>query len=150
MIRRRGNRLQGYNMENLTEKNLTDIFGNKFLSPKNYSALTLAYIGDCVYELYVRGYLIQKSDQKVNLLHKTSTRFVCAKAQAELYHRIKDMLSEDETAVFHRGRNTKSHVPKNAVVSDYRIATGIEALFGYLYITGKKDRISELLQQLFI
>ena len=60
------------------------------------------------------------------------------------------MLSEDETAVFHRGRNTKSHVPKNAVVSDYRIATGIEALFGYLYITGKKDRISELLQQLFI
>ncbi len=137
-------------MENLTEKNLTDIFGNKFLSPKNYSALTLAYIGDCVYELYVRGYLIQKSDQKVNLLHKTSTGFVCAKAQAELYHRIKDMLSEDETAVFHRGRNTKSHVPKNAVVSDYRIATGIEALFGYLYITGKKDRISELLQQLFI
>ncbi len=137
-------------MENLTEKDLTDIFGNKFLSPKNYSALTLAYIGDCVYELYVRGYLIQKSDQKVNLLHKTSTRFVCAKAQAELYHRIKDMLSEDETAVFHRGRNTKSHVPKNAVVSDYRIATGIEALFGYLYITGKKDRISELLQQLFI
>ena len=90
-------------MENLTEKDLTDIFGNKFLSPKNYSALTLAYIGDCVYELYVRGYLIQKSDQKVNLLHKTSTRFVCAKAQAELYHRIKDMLSEDETAVFHRG-----------------------------------------------
>ncbi len=137
-------------MENLTEKDLTDIFGNKFLSPKNYSALTLAYIGDCVYELYVRGYLIQKSDQKVNLLHKTSTRFVCAKAQAELYHKIKDMLSEDETAVFHRGRNTKSHVPKNAVVSDYRIATGIEALFGYLYITGKKDRISELLQQLFI
>lgn len=137
-------------MENLTEKDLTDIFGNKFLSPKNYSALTLAYIGDCVYELYVRGYLIQKSDQKVNLLHKTSTRFVCAKAQAELYHRIKDMLSEDETAVFHRGRNTKSHVPKNAVVSDYRIATGIEALFGYLYIMGKKDRISELLQQLFI
>lgn len=137
-------------MENLTEKDLTDIFGNKFLSPKTYSALTLAYIGDCVYELYVRGYLIQKSDQKVNLLHKTSTRFVCAKAQAELYHKIKDMLSEDETAVFHRGRNTKSHVPKNAVVSDYRIATGIEALFGYLYITGKKDRISELLQQLFI
>ena len=137
-------------MENLTEKDLTDIFGNKFLSPKNYSALTLAYIGDCVYELYVRGYLIQKSDQKVNLLHKTSTRFVCAKAQAELYHKIKDMLSEDETAVFHRGRNTKSHVPKNAVVSDYRIATGIEALFGYLYITGKKDRISELLQQLFL
>lgn len=137
-------------MENLTEKDLTDIFGNKFLSPKNYSALTLAYIGDCVYELYVRGYLIQKSDQKVNLLHKTSTRFVCAKAQAELYHKIKDMLSEDETAAFHRGRNTKSHVPKNAVVSDYRIATGIEALFGYLYITGKKDRISELLQQLFI
>ena len=137
-------------MENLTEKDLTDIFGNKFLSPKNYSALTLAYIGDCVYELYVRGYLIQKSDQKVNLLHKTSTRFVCAKAQAELYHKIKDMLSEDETAVFHRGRNTKSHVPKNAVVSDYRIATGIEALCGYLYITGKKDRISELLQQLFI
>ena len=88
-------------MENLTEKDLTDIFGNKFLSPKNYSALTLAYIGDCVYELYVRGYLIQKSDQKVNLLHKTSTRFVCAKAQAELYHKIKDMLSEDETAVFH-------------------------------------------------
>lgn len=137
-------------MENLTEKDLTDIFDNKFLSPKNYSALTLAYIGDCVYELYVRGYLIQKSDQKVNLLHKTSTRFVCAKAQAELYHKIKDMLSEDETAVFHRGRNTKSHVPKNAVVSDYRIATGIEALFGYLYITGKKNRISELLQQLFI
>lgn len=137
-------------MENLNENNLTDIFGNKFLNPNQYGALTLAYIGDCVYELYVRGYLIQNSDNKVNLLHKMSTKYVCAKAQAELYHRIKDKLDKDEAAVFHRGRNTKSHVPKNAVVSDYRIATGIEALFGYLYISGKKDRISELIQQLFV
>lgn len=128
---------------------MTDMLGNKFLSPENYSALTLAYIGDCVYELCVRSYIIRKSDDKVNALHKKSTGYVCAKAQADLYHKIKDELTEEENAVFHRGRNTKSHVPKNALVSDYRTATGIEALFGYLYIIGKLDRITYFAERLF-
>lgn len=136
-------------MNKFTGSDLTDMLGNKFLSPENYSALTLAYIGDCVYELCVRSYIIRKSDDKVNALHKKSTGYVCAKAQAGLYHKIKDELTEEENAVFHRGRNTKSHVPKNALVSDYRTATGIEALFGYLYIIGKLDRITYFAERLF-
>lgn len=124
-------------------------FGGEMLSPNQYGALTLAYVGDCVYELYVRSFLIHQADQKVNALHKSATKFVCAKAQAEFYHKIEGMLTPEEEAVFHRGRNTKSHPPKNAEVSDYRIATGVEALLGYLYLKNDAERISYLMQFLF-
>lgn len=124
-------------------------FESEFLPANQYSALSLAYIGDSVYEIYVRSFLLSKSDQKVNALHKQATKFVCASAQAEFYHRISGMLTEEEEAVFHRGRNTKSQPPKNAQVSDYRIATGVESLIGYLYLQDKGERISELMEHLF-
>ncbi len=114
-----------------------------------YSALTLAYLGDCVYEMYVRSHLTKDKNHKVNDLHREATKFVCAKAQAEFYYRIKDILAEEEDAAFRRGRNAKSHPPKNADVIDYKVATGVEALLGYLYIKGEVLRISELMQYLF-
>ncbi len=125
-------------------------FGELSGRSKEYSALSLAYIGDCVYEMYVRSYLLGKGNRRVNELHRMATQYVRAKAQAEFYHKIEDILTEDEKAVFHRGRNTKSHPPKNADVIEYKIATGVEALIGYLYIEGKSDRISELMSHLFV
>lgn len=125
-------------------------FDGEFLPTNQYSALSLAYIGDSIYEIYVRSFLLSKSDQKVNDLHKKATKFVCASAQSEFYHRIEGMLTDEEIAVFHRGRNTKSHPPKNAQMSDYRNATGIETLLGYLYLQNRIERISELMQNLFV
>lgn len=131
--------------------NLEDALNFGELSGRSgeYSALSLAYIGDCVYEIYVRSYLLGKGNRRVNDLHRMATQYVRAKAQAEFYHKIEDILTENEKAVFHRGRNTKSHPPKNADVIEYKIATGVEALIGYLYIEGKSDRISELMSNLF-
>ena len=125
-------------------------FGELSGRSREYSALSLAYIGDCVYEMYVRSYLLGKGNRRVNDLHRMATQYVRAKAQAEFYHKIEDILTENEKAVFHRGRNTKSHPPKNADVIEYKIATGVEALIGYLYIEGKSDRISELMSHLFV
>ncbi len=117
--------------------------------PSQYSPLTLAYVGDCVYELYVRTYLIKDANHNVNSLHKAATKYVCCKAQAQFYKKIESLLSENEISVFKRGRNTKSHVPKNANVGDYRIATGVEALMGYLYLSGEKQRICDLMKHIF-
>lgn len=107
------------------------------------SPLQLAYIGDGVYELLVRTYLINRGDS-VNQLHKKATKFVKAKAQTEYFHKIEDRLTDEEIRVVKRGRNTKSNVPKNASVSDYKYATGFEALIGYLYLRGKDNRIIEI------
>lgn len=117
--------------------------------PSQYSPLTLAYVGDCVYELYVRTYLIKDANHNANSLHKAATKYVCCKAQAQFYKKIESLLSENEISVFKRGRNTKSHVPKNANVGDYRIATGVEALMGYLYLSGEKQRICDLMKHIF-
>lgn len=117
--------------------------------PNIYSALTLAYLGDSVYEMYVRSHLTADGNHKVNDLHKTATKFVCAGAQAEFYHKIEGILTEEETAAFKRGRNAKSRPPKNADFMDYKIATGVEALIGYLYVKGETERISELMAHLF-
>lgn len=131
------------NAENVTKDSFAS--GN----PNSYSALTLAYIGDCVYELYVRSHLIESGNRRVNELHKEATKFVKAKAQADFYRKIEAELSEEEAAAFHRGRNTKSHPPKNANVIDYKVATGVETLIGYLYVKGEVTRISELMIRLF-
>lgn len=136
--------------ETLTEELLKNAnSGDLPIRPAEYSALALAYIGDCVYELYVRTHLLKAGNNNVNSLHKTATKYVRCAAQSQLYYRIEPLLTEEETAVFKRGRNTKSHVPKNSEMSDYRNATGIEALIGYLYLSGKYGRISELTGYLF-
>lgn len=119
---------------------------DKKISPNQYSALTLAYIGDCVYELYVRLYLIRDKDYPMKVLHKSATNYVKASAQAEYFRRIEGILTDEETAVFKRGRNTNSHPPKNADMVDYKIATGVEALIGYTYLKGDKNRLMDLLE----
>ncbi len=115
------------------------------VSPKQYSPLTLAYIGDAVYELFVRTYLIKDANFPVKHLHKEAIHLVNAKAQSDLYQKIKDKLTEEEMQVYKRGRNTNSHPPKNADMVDYKSATGVEALIGYLYLIGDDSRIADLL-----
>ena len=112
----------------------------------SYSPLALAYIGDGVYEIFIRTYVMNKGNAPVNKLHKASRELVKASAQAKLYHVIEGLLTENEMAVLRRGRNAKSvSVPKNGDMMEYRHATGVEALIGYLYIDGQIDRIIELI-----
>src|SRR5699024_1204819 len=101
------------------------------------SPLQLAYIGDAVYELFVRTYLLNRG-LKVNELHKEATKYVKAKSQSEIVHGIFDKLYEDEKSYVKKGRNAKSYTsPKNANIVDYKYATGLECLFGYLYLNNK-------------
>lgn len=112
-----------------------------------YSPLVLAYIGDSVFDLVVRTILVERTNEPVNVLHRKSSGVVKAAAQTGFYHRIEEELTEEEHAVFKRGRNAKSHTTaKNATISDYRCATGVEALIGYLYLENRMERILELLR----
>lgn len=115
--------------------------------PNELSPLNLAFIGDCVYEMLVRETLVLNANRPVNDLHKESVKYVSAKAQTLAYDKIKDCLTEQETAIYKRGRNAKvGHNPKSASQGEYHIATGIETLFGYLYLTEQIQRIKELFQ----
>lgn len=113
-----------------------------------YSPLVLAYIGDCVYELYVRTRVIEEHQtMPANKLHLKTVKYVKAQAQSNSIHKMLELLTEEETAVFKRGRNAKSHTAaKNASITDYRYATGFEALIGYLYLGGKSERMNELMK----
>lgn len=120
-------------------------FVDKDINPKQLSPLNLAFIGDCVYEMLVRESLICDANRPVNDLHKESVKYVSAKAQTVAFNKIEEMLTDDEMAIFKRGRNAKvGHNPKSASQGEYHIATGVEALFGYLYLTEQMDRIKEL------
>ncbi|MBQ8980197.1 MAG: ribonuclease III [Eubacterium sp.] len=122
-------------------------FTEKEINPKQLSPLNLAFIGDCVYEMLVRETLVVEANRPVNDLHRESVKYVSAKAQTRAYDKIKDILTEEETAIYKRGRNAKvGHNPKSATQGEYHIATGIEALFGYLYITEQQDRLRELIK----
>ncbi|MEF9952421.1 MAG: ribonuclease III domain-containing protein [Clostridium sp.] len=109
--------------------------------------ITLAYMGDSIYEMYIRRYIISLSkDRRGKNLHKTSIKLANAKAQSQFLEDIMDILTEDEEYVVKRGRNTRTgHVPKSASVIDYKRATAFEALIGYLYLLGKKDRLEEIM-----
>lgn len=115
------------------------------MTAKEYSPLVLAYIGDVVYELYVRRMLVSKHNMQVDKLHKTAVSIVNSSAQAKSYHKIEHMLTEEEIAVFKRGRNAKSSVPKNSDMSEYKAATGLEALVGYIYLSGDQNRLDEIM-----
>ncbi len=118
--------------------------------PQLYAPLTLAIIGDSVYDLYVRTRLSEGGSLPTNTIHKTATSYVKAAAQAKSVHTILDSLTEDELAVFKRGRNAHSAtVPKNASISDYRAATGFEALLGYLFLKDADERLGEILKMAF-
>ncbi len=124
--------------------------GGLAVPPREYSPLVLAYIGDSVYETYIRTRLVARANTQVNNLHKTTINYVKAKAQCEIMKALLGQLTEEEEWVFKRGRNTKSAtVPKNADVGEYRYATGFEALIGFLYLSGSRDRLYELLDFAF-
>ncbi len=113
--------------------------------PDELSPLTLAFIGDTVFDLLVREELICRANRPANDLHNLAVKKVKASAQAEFIGKLLPVLTEKETAVFKRGRNAKvGHLPKNASQSDYHAATGFEALIGYLYLSDEIERIVEL------
>ena len=114
---------------------------------RTYSPLTLAYIGDAIYELVIRTILVEKGNAQVNKLHQRASKLVKASAQSEIIEKLKPYLTEEEMGIFKRGRNAKSFtMAKNASMSDYRRATGFEALMGYLYLTEQWDRMLELIK----
>lgn len=115
---------------------------------KLLNGLALAYMGDGIYEVYIRKHLLNKGDTKPNQLHIKTTQYVSAKAQARLIDLMleKDILSEDEVEYFKRGRNAKSYSKaKNASAADYSKSSGFESLLGYLYLTNQHTRLEELI-----
>ena len=117
-------------------------------NPRELSPLVLAYIGDVVYEMLVRVYVLSFGNAPVNKMHRKSSMIVKAQSQKETYFKIEKLLTEEEQAIFKRGRNAKSNtVPKNADLIDYKIATGLEAVFGYLYLKGEVDRLNYLFNE---
>ena len=114
---------------------------------KMLSPLVWAYVGDSVYELFIRTYLVNNSNSKPHKLHLETIKFVKAEAQAKILDKMWDRLSEEEQEIFKRGRNTENHhLPKNGNVADYSYATGFEALIGYLYLTKQDERLGEILK----
>ena len=113
------------------------------------SNLGLAHMGDCVYEIMVRSWLCCHGKVTSRGLHKETVRYVSAPAQAKAVEKIGDMLTEEEAAVYRRGRNTRvNSVPQNADKAQYHAATGLEALFGWLWLKGEKDRLNQLFEKI--
>lgn len=130
-----------------TINNMRKDFEIKPIDVMNLQPLVLAYIGDAVYEAYIRTMLVVNKKTNVNMLHKMSVKYVKAKAQADIVHKILDILTQEEQDVVRRGRNAKSAtVPKHAEISDYRYSTGFEALVGYLYLLNNTERLMEILK----
>lgn len=117
---------------------------------RTYSPLTLAYIGDAIYDLIIRTVIVGRANKSPNNLHKTVIKYVNARTQAQMIEVLEEELTPEEEAVYHRGRNAKSYTSaKNASIAQYRKATGLEALFGYLYLQDRTDRLLTLVQAAF-
>lgn len=115
---------------------------------ESYSPLTLAFLGDAVYEVVIRTLVVCKGNTQVNKLHKKSSNLVKAQTQAEIIKLLLDDLNENELSYYKRGRNAKSYTSaKNASISDYRMATGFEALIGYLYLSNQSERMISLIKK---
>lgn len=114
------------------------------------SPLTWAYVGDCVYELYIRTNLVNKTNLKPHKLHIESIKYVKAQSQAKLLQQIMDILTDDEKDIVRRGRNAENHhLPKNCDVQDYMYSTAFEGLIGFLYLTKQDNRLKEILEKCF-
>ena len=123
-----------------------ETFGLKEQDIRTYSPLTLAYIGDGIFELVVRTVLVGRKNTQAEKLHKAATKIVKAETQALMAEAIKEELTEEELSVYKRGRNAKAvSRAKNATMSEYRRATGFEALMGYLYLKGDMERMIDLI-----
>ena len=130
--------------------NLKEVFMKEFgleeQDLRTYSPLTLAYIGDAIFELVVRTVLVERKNMQPEKLHKAATKIVKAETQSLMIEGLKEELTEEELAVFKRGRNAKAVTrAKNASMSDYRRATGFEALMGYVYLKGDIERMIRLI-----
>lgn len=127
---------------------IMEVFACKGQDVRAYSPLTLAYIGDAVYDLIIRSVVVERANRAANDLHKKTVRYVKAETQAKMIIALNEELTEEEEAVYKRGRNAKSHTAaKNASLGDYRKATGFEALMGFLYLTGQTDRMLYLIKR---
>lgn len=111
--------------------------------PKQLNPIVLAYIGDAIFEVAIRQYLISQPNHRPNHLHREATGYVSAKAQARALSLLMPILTDEEADVVRQGRNTKSSVPKSANVSEYRQATALESLFGYLYLNENVERMRQ-------
>ena len=127
------------------EHYMKTIPGMQSIDPKTSSPLVLAYIGDCVFDLIIKLLITGKGNRQVHKLHEETSRYVQASAQSYMMRSIQERLNEEEHAVYRRGRNARSVSPaKNQSITDYRRATGFEALIGYLYLCGSYERLTEL------
>ena len=123
-------------------------FDCKDVDLRTYSPLTLAFLGDCVYDIIIRTVVVERGNRAAQGLHKKKSYLVNAKTQKEMIESIQDLLTEEEENIYRRGRNAKSYTTaKNASVGDYRKATGFEALLGYLYLDDKMDRVIYLIKE---
>ena len=115
---------------------------------RTYSPLTLAYIGDAIYDLVIRTVVVGRGNKPANNLHRKTVNYVNARIQAKMIDALESELTEEETVIYHRGRNAKSYtVAKNASIIEYRKATGLEALCGYLYLNGQQERLLYLIHE---
>ena len=129
------------------ERAIKETFHTADINPDQYSPLTLAYMGDCAYEIVIRTLLVTKANTHVDRLNKKASNLAKAETQSRIVGIIQDHLTEGELAVYKRGRNAKSYTSaKNASINDYRRATGFEALIGWLYLKGDFERMTELIR----
>jgi len=120
---------------------------NERLDVDMMSPLIWAYVGDSVYELYIRTHLVNTTKLKPHKLHIESIKYVKAKAQAEILEKLTEILTDQEKEIVRRGRNAENHhLPKNATIQDYMYSTAFEALIGYLYLTKQDERLKEVLE----
>ena len=119
------------------------------IDPKTLNPLVLAYIGDAYFHLFIRGRILSYEQNKVQVLNQFSAQIVSAVWQDKAYRAIEPMLTEEEKAIYKRGRNAKSHAPRSATVAQYHSSTGFEALLGSLYLQEKNDRLYEIAEACF-
>ncbi len=145
-------------MEERDPMKLIETISGKFLDHHDYkgkaeaeikvgelSPLVWAYVGDCVYELFIRTFLVFDKRRKLHKIHDEAVKYVNSSAQSAIVHAIEPFLNSEEKEIVLKGRNTKSNLPRSSNAVEYRYSTGLEALIGYLYLTGKLDRLNEIL-----
>ena len=129
-------------------RSMEEILGVKEVDVREYSPLTLAYIGDSIYDLIIKSLVVNEGNRPVKERHRQTSRYVKASAQSQMMRVLQDKLTEEEHGVYKRGRNAKSVSPaRNQSVTDYRRATGFEALMGYLYLRKEWTRMLELVKE---
>lgn len=135
-------------MEKSLDELLKENFQMKNVSAKSYSPLVLAYIGDGIYDLVIRSVVVNRGNTQANKLHRKTSSLVKAASQSAMIDGLLELLTEEEMAVYKRGRNAKSAtMAKNATMADYRKATGFEALMGYLYLDNQWERMIYLMKE---